>query len=237
MRWWTLLLVAVTACGPAVRSRGTRVRTMTTVPSGKTLAVYRAETFATESRDVPEAVVVQGMRASSMFFDEDIRALAPDIAGGLAKLEQDERIVVETNDTAIHFFIANHELQVVGFRQGQEITRHASPIPAPAVKTELASEPHAEPKPVLPPEAADRAPPPPAPPPVVVSTPQPALPPPATKPAPPPKPVVKAKPPPGRRLTEQEIRKKLDELHHLHSKSLITDDEYHQKRKALLDQL
>lgn len=236
MRWWTLLLVAVIACGPAVRSTGTRVRTLTTAPSGKTLALYRAETFATESRDVPEAVVVQGMRASSMFFEEDIRALAPGIAGGLAKLEQDERIVVETNDTAIHFFIANNELQVVGFRQGQELSRHASPIPAPAVKTELASQPHAKSKPVLPPEAADRAPPPPEPPPVVVATPQPA-PPPATKPAPPPKPVVKAKPPPGRRLTEQEIRKKLDELDHLHSKGLITDDEYHQKRKTLLDQL
>lgn len=233
MRWSTLLLVAVVACGPAVRSTGTRLRTMTTAPSGKTLAVYRADTFATESRDIPEAVVVQGMRASSMFFEEDIRALARDIAGGLARLEQHERLVVETSDTAIHFFIANNELEVVGFRRGHEISRHASAIPAPAVKTELASKPRAEPRPVVLPDAAAPAPPPP----VAVSTPEPAPPLPQTRPAAPPRPVAKARPPPGRHLTEQEIRQKLDELDHLHARGLITDDEHRQKRKALLDQL
>lgn len=233
MRWSRLLLVAAIACRPAVVSIGTRVRTITTAHSGKVLVVYRAKGFVTESRHVPETVVVQAMRASSMFFEEDVRSLAPNIAGGLVKLEQDERIVVETSDTAIHFFVASNELQVVGFRKGQEISRHASPIPSPAVKTELTSKPHAEPKPVPPPEAPAPV----APPQVVVSTPQPALPPTTTKPAAPPKPVVKARPPPGRRLTEQEIRMKLDELERLRSKDLITDDEYRQKRNALLDQL
>jgi hypothetical protein len=228
---------------PGGQGIGTRVTTIDTAPSGKILAIYSSTTFSTEARVVPADVVVQGMRASSMFFEEDIRALVPEITPALATLEEDQRIVIETNDTAVHVFVSasTGELQIISFRQGQEVSRHASAIPATAVKTELASKP----KPAHPvqPSVVE------APPPHVEPPPR-AAPPieqPPTPPEPPKEPAKVTKKPatqatkqktkPAPRLTEAEIRAKLDELDRLRAKGLITDAEYEQKRKALLDQL
>lgn len=239
MRIVTLLLVALLACAGR-QAEGTLVRSVTSTPSGKKLGVYRSSSFGTESKDVPEDVVIQAMRASSLFVEEDIRALSGDIAPALGKLEDDQRLILETNDTAIHMYVASNELQIVAFRTGQEVSRHASAIPADAVKTELTPRSHPAAPAPAPPVVVEKpvekpAPPPPPPPPVVVEKP-------AEKPAPPPdkpKPVTKPKPAakPAAKLTEAEVRAKLDELDRLHAKSLITDDEYQQRRKALLDQL
>jgi hypothetical protein len=120
---------------------GTRTTTVASAPSGKKLAVYESSSFQTESRDVPEDVVVQAMRASSLFFEEDIRAFAKPITAQLPSLTANQRLVVETSDTAIHLYVGHGELQLVALRDGQEVSRHASAIPAPAVKTELAMKP------------------------------------------------------------------------------------------------
>jgi hypothetical protein len=240
MRIAALLLAIAAACG-GTQATGTLVRPVTAAPSGKKLGIYRSTSFRTDSRDVTEDVVVQAMRASSLFFDEDIRALSGDIAPALGKLEEDQRLIVETNDTAIHMYVASNELQIVAFRNGQEISRHASAIPAAAVKTEIAPRPTS--RPAAPPSAPTSPPPP-----IVVEKPiEPPVEKPVEKPidkpvekpaAEKPKVVAKPKPkPPASKLTESEVRQKLDELERLHAKSLITDDEYQQRRKALLDQL
>lgn len=235
-------------CAGAGQGIGTRVNTVATTPSGKTLAIYRAASFETEAREVPAEVVTQGLRASSVFFEEDIRALVPEIVPALAKLEDDQRIVIESSDTVTHVFVSasTSELQIISFRSGQEISRHASAIPAAAVKTELAATPkaHSQPQPV--PQQTVQQPPVQNPPPVVVEAP------PVDPPKDPPKAAPKdtkvvtkkqtTKPPaktPAKqpRLTEAEIRTKLDELERLRAKGLITEPEYQQKRKSLLDQL
>lgn len=232
-----LFTVVVFACGGiGQHGTGTRTRSLATVPSGKRLAIYTSPSFSTEARAVPEDVLVQAMRASSMFFEEDIRALSKEVSETLGELGDQERIVVETEDTSIHVFVAKAtgELQLVGFRGNHEISRHASAIPAAAVKTELTVQgrPVEQPQPAAKVEA-----PPPAP---VVATPAPA--PVAATPIAPPTPKAKspAKPkakPAAPKLSESELRAKLDELERLHAKQLITDAEYDKKRKALLDQL
>jgi hypothetical protein len=251
------LLVAGAACDVGARSVGTRTTTLMRAPSGKTLAVYRSPSFESQGRAVPEAVVVHGMRASSLFFEEDIRALAPAIATGLTDLDEDERLVVETSDTAIHVFVAaaTGDLQVVGFRRGHEISRHTSAIPGEPVKTELATKPRPAAAAAAPATAAPAtapasaslteaaaetpAPPPPRPAPAEAPAPTTASPTGTTE-----QPAVKpraAKPKPAtplpRRLSAEEIRNRLDELDRLRAKGLITEREYQQRRKALLDQL
>jgi hypothetical protein len=245
-RVWLVFVVALAGCPAGMQVAGTRVREVTSAPSGKRVAVYRSSSFATETQPVPEDVVIQAMRATGMFFEEDIRAFASDITTELPKLDEDERLVVETNDTAIHVYVASKELQIVGFRSGQEVSRHASAIPSAAVKTELTPrpvrpapapvEPSPPPRPVEPVVVA-----PPPPPPVAVVPPPPPPPPPVVKP-PPPKPVATkpkapAAKPAGPRLTEPEFRAKLAELDRLLAGGLITKDEYEQKKKALLEQL
>jgi hypothetical protein len=234
------------------------VQSVYTTPSGKHLVVMGGADVHNEPRAVPEEVVVQAMRASSMFFDEDIRALAPQIVTALPTLQADQHLAVETSDTQIHIYVASNELQIVSFRDGQEISRHASAIPAPAVETHLTN-PNIERVEVAPPPtpptttttttAAPPPEPPPAPPtPTATSTPPPPAPAPAPPPTPPPPVTTGHKPkhhpaPPADdtkqtgRLTEAQIRDKLAELDRLKAKGLITDGEYQQKKKALLDQL
>ena len=137
-----VIVIALAACGATVSVGGDRLRSVAETPSGKRVAIYRSSAFTSEARDVPEEVVVQAMRASSMFFEEDIRALSPKVAPELGKLGHDERLVVSTNDTAIYMFVATGELQIVAVRDGLEVSRHASPIPTAAVKTELTPRAH-----------------------------------------------------------------------------------------------
>ena len=230
-----LLFLLLVACGAASfqRNPGSRVDEVASAPSGKHLAIYKSTAFTTQPRDVPEDVVIQAMRASSMFFDEDIRAFSKQVSDTLPKLEDDQRLVIEMSDTAVHMFVENNELQVVAFRDGQEVSHHASAIPTAAVKTELqARTPHPPPTTTPPPPVAS------VPPPVETK--------PVDTPPPPPvddktkvatKPKKAAPPPKQKRLTEAEIRAKLDELDRLLAKQLITQTEYDQKKKALLDQL
>jgi hypothetical protein len=246
------------ACGSSAVT-GVRARSVGDSPSGKHLAVYESASFQTEDKTVPEDVVVQAMRASSMFFDEDVRALSPQIVEQLPKLTTHEHLVVETSDTQVHLYVSANELQMVAFRDGQEVSRHASAIPPPAVKTELTPRHHGEPTPAATPTPAAAPTPVVAPAPVAVPAPTPVatpVPPPAAAspptptPAPPPKqtpasdskkkpsPVVaKPKPAPPKQMSEAEIRAKLDELDRLRAKDLITPDEYAKKKKELLDQL
>lgn len=235
------LLVACSA-GPG---HLTTVESISRTASGKQLVVARSAAFATDSREVPADVVIQAMRASSMFFDEDIRALAPDITTALPKLDKDERLVVDTSDTEIHLYVASNELQIVSFRDGQEISRHASAIPAPAVETHLTN-PNIEHVDVPPPPPTTTTAAPPPPPEVVTPPPPQPTPPPAPPPTPPVTTAHKPKHHPAPpaddtkqtgRLTEAQIRDKLAELDRLKAKGLITDAEYQQKKKALLDQL
>lgn len=144
MRIAALAVTALIAC-VSNASVGSRVRTVADAPSGKKLTIYVSSSFEVEPREVPEDVVVQAMRASSLFFDEDIRAFAKQIAEQLPNLDEDQHLVVESNDTAVHMYVAHNELQVVAFREGHEVSRHASAIPAAAVKTELAAKPKAPP--------------------------------------------------------------------------------------------
>lgn len=117
--------------------------------SGKKLYVDKAVSLETNPRDVPEDVVIQAMRSSSLFFEEDIRAFSKDIAEQLAKLDQSEFLLIETSDTSIRFYVLHDELQIVAFREGTEVSRHASAIPTAAVKTELAMKPKAPQKEVV----------------------------------------------------------------------------------------
>lgn len=115
-------------------------------PSGKKLYVDKAISLETNPRDVPEDVVIQAMRSSSLFFEEDIRAFSKEIAEQLGKLDQNEFLLIQTSDTSIRFYVVHDELQIVAFREGQEVSRHASAIPTAAVKTELAMKPKAPPQ-------------------------------------------------------------------------------------------
>lgn len=245
MRILAGLVAFVVACATAPQAHF-----LYSTPSGKHLLVLRADDLHNEPRAVPEDVVVQAMRASSMFFDEDIRALAPQIVTALPTLAADQHLTVETSDTQIHVYVASNELQIVSFRDGQEISRHASAIPAPAVET-LLTNPHVE-RVEPPPEPTTTAAPPPPPPEVVTApppTPAPQTSPPPVTTTPPPPPATTAHRPKHHptppaddtkqtgRLTEAQIRDKLAELDRLKAKGLITDAEYQQKKKALLDQL
>jgi hypothetical protein len=206
-----VVALSLAACGSAIEVNGERVQTVGRAPSGKVVEIWRSREFHSELREVPEPVVVEAMHASSMFFDEDVRALSSTITRALAELQADERVVVDAGDSAIHIYVADGELQIASFRTGMELSRHTSAIPASAVKTTLS--PHPTPAPPPPPAPA------PAPTPVPVAS--------------PPPPVVE----PNEHLTEAEIRKRLAELDRLLAKHLITQTEYDQKRKALLDQL
>ncbi|HTJ44758.1 MAG TPA: SHOCT domain-containing protein [Kofleriaceae bacterium] len=236
------------ACSVAPGGGSTIEKIMHTA-SGKDLVVEQSASFQTEPREVPADVVVQGLRASSMFFEEDIRALAPQITTALPALKPDQRLVVETSDTDVHIFVASNELQIISYRSGEEISRHSSAIPSAAVETHLTM-PHVEHVENV--EHVDHSPPPPDTTTTTAVTPPPPPPPDTTTttttPPPPPDKTVAHKPKhkpttsgddtkQTGRLSEAQIREKLGELDRLKSKGLITDTEYQQKKKALLDQL
>ena len=136
------VIVALAGCpsggGQGPSASGTFVAK---APSGKKLYVDKQVSLETNPRDVPEAVLIQAMRSSSLFFEEDIRAFSKEIAEQLGKLDQSEFLLIETSDTSIRFYTLHDELQIVAFREGQEVSRHASAIPTAAVKTELAMKP------------------------------------------------------------------------------------------------
>ena len=142
-----VLLLAALALGCPSSMHGAQVEAVSSAPSGKKLSVYQSSKFDTEPREVPEDVVIQAMRASSMFFEEDIRIFAGRIAEYLPKLTEQQRLIIQTNDSAIHVYVEHGELQLVAFREGLEVSRHASAIPAAAVKTELAAKPRPAPPP------------------------------------------------------------------------------------------
>jgi hypothetical protein len=239
-RWaCALIIVLGAACGGSQGLHGERVRVIATASSGKKVTIYASPAYRdTEQRPVPEDVVVQAMHASGTFFEEDIRALSADITKALASLEVGQRVVIETSDTQVHVYVANGELQIAGYRDDQEVSRHTSAIPAAAVQTRLTPRPMAtDPTTtVIAPSSPTR----PAPPAPVVTPPAQivATPPPATG-------TATAAPPSSTgsdatiqvHLGEAEVRKRLNELDRLLAKHLITQAEYDQKRKALLDQM
>lgn len=164
-----------------------------------------------------------------------------------------------------HVFVQGGELQVATMRGDHEISRHASalanptgepthvaggpaphhppahppakPEPRPEPKPESKPEPKPEPKPEAKPEPKPEPKPEAKPEPKPEPKPAPAAdrPKDTAKPKPKPKPRPKTKDEP--RLSEAEVRKRLEELDRLRARGLITEDEYQAKRKALLERL
>jgi hypothetical protein len=236
-RWSALASIAlVGACiGASVPTyRPTFVRDVDT-DGDKVVQVVSNERLPDhEARPVSQAFVFSAMLASGFFDADDARNMAAFMADELGAMDPREqlRIVAWAHDAPLVYYVFIHEgkLRFAYYRRGDELERHDAIIPAEAVAMSAAVAPSSDGGPVAAPSAPPGA--------VVAST-APSAAPATAAPAPASPPRARrrkatAQPPP---ISEDEARRKLNELDAALREGTVSPSEHKKNRKAILARL